>query len=163
MEWIKNNIMQSQLPQLLGFEEEDINWLKCHEYACNSLVKVACDLWNDKFNIKDIAKDIKVHTSTIHKYLKQGTKLGWCDYDPKEEHKKAGILLGEKRRRQIICLTTGEIFNSIIEASNQYNIKKCGISTCCNKNGIQKSAGKHPITNEKMVWMYYEDYLETKI
>ena len=44
LELIKNNIMKSNLPQILNFDEEDIDWLKCHEFACNSLVKIACDL-----------------------------------------------------------------------------------------------------------------------
>lgn len=39
LEWIKNSIMKSELPSLLNFKEEDIDWLKCHEYSCSSLIK----------------------------------------------------------------------------------------------------------------------------
>ena len=155
LEWIKNSIMESELPKLLNFKEEDIDWLKCHEYACNSLVKVACNYWNNGIkNIPDIMKIMKLGRKVIRKYLKQGTKLDWCDYDPK-------ISLSNKKitYKKVICLTTNEVFDSISEASNKYNINNSCISQCCNKKA--KSAGRHPVTNKKMVWMLYDEYLKT--
>lgn len=64
--------------------------------------------------------------------------------------------MGEKhpRSRKIICITTGDIFHSITQASEKYNINKFSISNCC--RGKTKSAGKHPITKEKLVWKYLE-------
>lgn len=56
------------------------------------------------------------------------------------------------RAKQIICVTTGEIFDYIRSAENKYKICRSDISKCC--KGKLKSAGKHPITNEKMVWEY---------
>ena len=38
--------------------------------------------------ITEIAILFKKSTTTIIKYLKIGAKLGWCNYDPKEESKK---------------------------------------------------------------------------
>lgn len=57
--------------------------------------------------------------------------------------------------RQIICLNTLEIFNTIKEAMKKYNNK--GLQKHL-RNGC-KSSGKNPITNEKLVWAYYQDYL----
>lgn len=54
--------------------------------------------------------------------------------------------------KKIICVTTGEAFNCIKEASEKYNITHQNISKCC--KGKRKSAGKHPITGEKLVWKY---------
>lgn len=88
LEHIKNSIMKSKpsLPEILNFKEEDINWLKCHEYACNSLVKEICKLWREGMqNTKDIANKFNISRNTITKYLKQGTKLGWCEYDADKE------------------------------------------------------------------------------
>jgi len=139
LEWIKNSVMNSELPNLLNFEESDINWLKCHEYACSSLVKKACDLWNSGItNVKQISNILKV--STVAPYLKQGVKLGWCDYNP-------------KFKIPVICLTTGEIFSSQTEASIKYNLYPQSIYDCC-RHKI-KSAGKHPETGEKLKWEYY--------
>ena len=90
LEWIKNSIMNSKLPKLLNFKEEDIDWEQCHEYACNSLVKEVCDLWgNNLQNTLKIAEELKICRTTVTKYLKQGAELGWCDYDAEEESKKS--------------------------------------------------------------------------
>lgn len=60
--------------------------------------------------------------------------------------------------RVIICVTTNEIFLTINEGSEKYNIHRSSISQCC--SGKYKSAGKHPVTKEKLVWMYYDEYLK---
>lgn len=58
-------------------------------------------------------------------------------------------------RRKIVCLTTKEVFDSLEQAQKKYG---CGttLSECC--KGKRKSCGKHPITKEKLVWAYLEDY-----
>jgi len=81
MEWIKNSIMNSELPTLLNFKESDIDWLKCHEYACKSMVKTACDLWNKNYIISEIVDKLKIGNTTTRRYLKQGAKLGWCELE----------------------------------------------------------------------------------
>ena len=156
LEWIKNNIMnpditrpdQPCLAELLNFKENDIDWLKVYESGFRNLVKTACILWNEglKSTVK-IGNNLNLSSGAIRNYLKKGTELGWCSYNPKEE-------ICEK----VICLTTGEIFNSIHEASlNGRESIRPNISACC--KGKHKSAGKS-ITGEPLVWMYYDKYLE---
>jgi hypothetical protein len=158
LEWIKNSIMTSRLPKLLNFKESDIDWLKCHEYACSSRVKIVSDLWNNGVNnITKIAQILKMRNNAIRKYLKQGLEIGWCDYDPKEEEIKNRIKNRTKNGKQTICLTTNEIFKSITEASKKYGISEQIISNCC--LGKQKIAGHHPLTNKEMVWMFYKDFI----
>lgn len=76
-----------------------------------------------------------------------------------EEHQaqvKAWREAGSKANsKKILCLTTGEVFESACEASRYYNIPQPNISKCA--KGERKSAGKHPETGEKMVWMYDEE------
>lgn len=151
MECIKDSIMNSKpnLPKLLNFKEDDIDWLQCHEFACKNLVKTVCDLWNDGINNSlKIAHTVKLTKNTVIKYLKQGAELGWCDYDPKEQ----------KGGKKIICLTTGEIFNSISDVGRKYNINISNISECC-RFDKKKYAGTHPETKEKMIWMFYDNYI----
>ncbi|MFR5544762.1 MAG: NUMOD4 motif-containing HNH endonuclease [Intestinibacter bartlettii] len=66
-----------------------------------------------------------------------------------EEHKRK---LGEAHKKQVICITTNETFDYIREAEKKYNVANQSISACC--KGRLKSAGKHPITGEKLIWEY---------
>lgn len=166
--WIKNNIMERNinnpsqpcLAELLNFKEEDIDWLKCQEYACKSLVKETCNLWNKGIeNTKEIAALIGLQYSSIIKYLKQGNVLGWCNYNPKQIMINNGYISSQKRKVKIICLNTMEIFNSIKEAEEYFKTKT--IWNCINKK--KKSAGKHPDTGEPLRWMYFEDYMNDNI
>ena len=72
-----------------------------------------------------------------------------------ESHK--GIHAGAKHpnARKIICITTGEIFDYIKQASDKYNIDNSSITKCC--KGKIKHIGKHPITNERLAWKYYDE------
>lgn len=58
------------------------------------------------------------------------------------------------KARKVICLTTGEQFGAISEATLKYKINKRGIIRCCQNKGRQKVAGKHPITGEPLRWAY---------
>lgn len=58
----------------------------------------------------------------------------------------------EKKLKKVMCITTGEIFDSIKDAQEKYNLS--AIAKCC--KGKLKSCGKHPETGEKLIWKYYE-------
>lgn len=98
----------------------------------------------------------KNHNKNLSKSLKSSEKIK--NKKLSEKHKKniSKSIKGNKnpRARKILCITTGEIFSYIEEVEEKYNIKTSGISACC--RGDRKSAGKHPITGEKMVWKYID-------
>ena len=151
IEWIKKEIINSELPKLLNFKEEDIDWLKCHKYAISSRVKEVCNLWNNGIiKLIDIVNNLKISIDTVKKYLKQGAKLDWCNYIHND---KVDYTLKYKK---VICLTTDIIFNSVKEASNKYKVGSPSISACC-RNKV-KSAGKS-LDGIPLIWMYYDDYL----
>lgn len=54
--------------------------------------------------------------------------------------------------RKILCLTTGEIFETASEASRKYNVGVSKICYCCKKK--LKSAGK--LNGQKLIWQYYD-------
>ena len=88
-------------------------------------------------------------------------KIKWQQEHP-EEHAaqiarfiKAG---SDANSQKVICLTTGQIFNSQSEASRFFNIPQTNISKAI--HGERKSAGKHPETGEKLRWQLYEDYVK---
>ena len=61
--------------------------------------------------------------------------------------------------KAVICVTTEKIYESTREAERQTGVNHGIISKSC--KGEVKSAGKHPETGEKLVWMYYDEYLES--
>jgi len=145
MEYIKNSLLN--LPEIQRYNLINIGWLKCHEYACSSLVKTVCDCWNNDIkNIFEISKSIKVGEQTIRKYLKQGSLLGWCDYDTEELMKGSGKRLSQNNNISIIQLSlTGEYiseFISAMEAEKILKIKSLNkhIGSCC--KGTRNQAGK---------------------
>lgn len=92
LEYIKNNILSSELVKYFDFSS--IDWLKAEEFALKNIIKEICDYWHEHKEIKQenittstMTKIFPVITSRecIVRYLKTGTKLGWCYYDPNEE------------------------------------------------------------------------------
>jgi len=114
----------------------------------------------EKYNVKvsEIVRCCKNKRKSAGKHLITKKKLKWMYYDEyilKSSTLQFDVFTADFYK--IICLTTGEIFNSIKEAEKIFNICNGGISNCCRKKA--KSAGKHPMTNEPLVWMYCDEYL----
>ena len=64
--------------------------------------------------------------------------------------------MSEAHKVKVVCLETKQVFDSVKDAQEwlgKGNIKK-------HLRGNSKYAGKHPITGEKLHWMYYSDYLK---
>ena len=155
LEYAKNSIINSELPKLLNFKEDNINWNEVFINSLNSTIKSVCDDWNaQKYSVEELSCLYHLSTCTIKSYLKKGNKLKLCIYDKYINYKK-GREKGLKtfdNRKPVICITTNEIFNSQKEATEYYHIYKTGISDCC--TGRIASAGRHPETNEKLVWKF---------
>jgi hypothetical protein len=96
--WIKNSIMNSSLPQLFDFVEDDICWEDCDKFASSSLVKTVCQIWNDgEHNLHKIANIIDLHYGTVTKYLQIGQKFGWTEY-------------GHSKNRPLLCTDNNYVF-----------------------------------------------------
>ena len=155
LEWIKNNILKSKLNNI--FDLSKINWLKCHKYACSSLVRQICDLWNSGIrSTKEISEMTKISRSVVIKYLKQGNELKWCNYNPKYNMSQTYKKAIKKTSKKVICLNNKQIFVSLSQATHRTGINN--IYKCC--KGKTTYSGKDPITKEKLHWMYYDEYIE---
>ena len=99
------------------------------------------------------------HPTEVQEIMKKVNcgKEKWQQEHPEEHQKqidkwrRSGALANSQT---VICLTTGEIFASQCEASRHYGIPQSNISKCL--KGERRSAGKHPITKEKMIWKLWE-------
>lgn len=89
--WIKNSIMNSELPSLLNFNEQQIDWNKCNEYATSSAVKVISELWNKGLPYWKIVQESKLSKGAVTKYLKKSSELGWSDYSTEESLRRGRI------------------------------------------------------------------------
>jgi hypothetical protein len=110
--------------------------------------------WCDScYNINYGSHNEKVSQTRINKKLSKNEKnyfYGKKFYGSNNGNAKA-----------VICTTTGERFETINDAVEWVGMKiQSGISMCC--HGKQKHAGKHPVTGEKLSWIFYENFSNTK-
>lgn len=88
-----------------------------------------------------------------------GEKNYWYGKHHTDESKKkmseANSGSNHPQCRSVYCYELDEYFWGIKEASDKYNINGSSISQCC--RGNLKSAGKHPITGEKLHWSYIDE------
>jgi hypothetical protein len=148
-EQIKNNIINSKLDSV--FDLNNIDWSEINLSSQKSLNGEILRLWNEE-NLcgADIAKVVKLHSSTVLKVLKNYDTLGKCVFDP-------------YRRRTEANHTTKKIyqfsddFNLVkIWIRGAYSIQKetgiltTSIYTCC--KGKRKTAGG-------FIWKYEQDLI----
>lgn len=99
LNWMKNNIINSKLNEL--FDLSKVDWNQCQEYTLKNIAKEVCDYWNNKEeweSATDLGVIFKKDRHTISKFLKRGSELGWCNYDPKEELRKGRKRNNPKRK-----------------------------------------------------------------
>lgn len=165
IDWIKEQILNSDLVNM--FNLSNINWEECHKFACSNLVKVVCDYWHEHREIngedittKDVGEVFGLSRSTVIKYLKQGTKLGWCNYNGKEESDKTRKLNHKRASKPIYCPELNRIFTSIRDAEKELKINDKNISSVL--NGRQKTAGGYHWKRVDKNSNYYKNYLISK-
>ena len=110
-DYIRKSILKSDLLNILGIKETQIDWNLCNKFASSSQVKEICLYYNEHSQLKalDVAKKFKKSKSTIIKFLKRGTEIGWCQYNPKEEMYKSAKE-NHQLGKPIICLENNYVF-----------------------------------------------------
>lgn len=97
MNWMKHSIMESDLQYILCFYKDDIDWEECHKSCLDNLTKLICeDYKSGQKDLHKLSEKYKMSYNTIRTRLKNGTILGWCNYDP-EENKKINSINAGKR------------------------------------------------------------------
>lgn len=145
------------------FDMSIINWDECITYAMSSNMQIVWEYKNShpEKSSKEVAKEVNIPYGTVMDYLRIGSKLGKCIYDAKLEKNRSLHSERSYRCKKVICINNNMIFDSLTKA-----IHWCGLSTTTSISdvciGKRNYGGKHPITNEKLYWMYYEDYLKEK-
>ena len=85
--------------------------------------------------------------------------LEFCTYTYNSQHALANELINRYCcAKKIVCITTGKVINSIMDAGKLYGCRNTNISNyLCNKN--MEYAGKLS-DGTPLKWMYYEDFLK---
>lgn len=108
LDWIKNNILNSELVQI--YDLSNIDWNKVQEVALGNSIKDICKFYdnNSELTKKELATKFKLNISTVTKYLKQGYNMGWCKkYNTKHQYKR------------VLCIELNEEFESISECARK--------------------------------------------
>lgn len=116
-DYIKKSIMESDLNKIINIEELDLS-----DYEKKMSVprlELICNKWKDGTSIKEISIIFKISKNTVISDLKKGCLIGWCDYNPKESHKRYmdNLRLGEISQHKIKCLELNKEFNSFTSCS----------------------------------------------
>lgn len=71
-------------------KDKNIDFSKCHEFGLSNFTKIICDYKNENqdITVNQFAEIFKISNVTIRTYLKNGTILGWCNYNPEIEKEK---------------------------------------------------------------------------
>ena len=152
--YLKEQIVNSELSDL--FDLSNINWELVWEQCQNSLCVKTWEIWNDGIHdTAKIAKILDLNRSTVIDYLKRGAECSKCDYSKEESYKVRGKKRSGKNNSmatKVICITTGEVFNTLTEGAEKYKIKSVGnITSCCKDR--QKYCGKLE-DRTPLVWRY---------
>lgn len=114
-QWIKDSIMNSVLPQLLCFQEADINWDECSKFALKSIIKDVCEDYRNGCSMRFIEDKYNISHYSVRHYLKIGADIGWCKYNGCEytykpiHMYKDGVLIGSFKGASEIQKTSFDI------------------------------------------------------
>ena len=141
---IKSQVKNSKLSEFYNFDLLD--WNEVYTQAMNSIMKETCELFNKtNYNAKKLSEELKISVSTVLRYLNIGYQIGLCKkYNWKD--------VDNDHTKKVICITTNEIFDSIADAENKYNI------TLINGNCKGRYTYKGELNNKPLIWMFLDDY-----
>ena len=168
-EYIKSNIMTSQLSQL--FDLSQINFDECNKFATSSLVKEVSDFFmsHPHASIYEISDYFKIARCTIRKYLKQGASLGFCNYTVELSRKRSSYSISRSslidRGKNIYVYDSNKNF-----VGHYIGYKKCAEElnkqypdTRFSYGGINSAINRHKTYRHKNFYFFptdrKEDYL----
>lgn len=120
-EYIKNSISKSIFSKI--YDAPNLNWQDANKFALKNLIKELCEYYEEHKELtqKEIMNMFKLSSVTVHKYLKQGEKLGWCS-NVKERAKNSMAASSRKScSKKVLCIELNEEFDSVSECARQLN------------------------------------------
>lgn len=99
----------------------------------------------------------------VHRYGKDSPNYGKVMSNEQKEkirraRKEKYSGMNNSNCKPIFCIELNRIFWGIKQACNEFGFLSSGISNCLRK--IYSYSGRHPLTEEKLHWLYAEDAIE---
>ena len=96
----------------------------------------------------------KHHSEETKQKLREANKDRYFSEEHRQKISEAQMGKNNPGARSVICITTNEVFYTIKDGGDYYNMAcSSNITKCC--KGQVKSAGKSP-TGEKLIWKYID-------
>lgn len=134
--WIRQSVKNSELPILLRFDINAIDWTKASLFASTSLMRKAADMYTQSCSIKNISTYFGVSKETVRRWLRHMTEVGMCDYDSKTENLKA-------HSKSVRCVELNICYQSMAEAARAFGVTKDAIHHCIKSGPEHTCAGHH--------------------
>lgn len=136
----------NSIVEKISFIKFDKNNL--YDYLIDKQLMEFVELYNNSIPMNQIKKVLKKNKRRITYLANLASTLGLIEYDKEDSKYRHSI-------RKVRCITTGEIFKCIKDAENEYKLSQGNIGKVC--RGKALSAGRHPITGEKLTWEYVDN------
>lgn len=133
---LKNAILNSKISELYSLD--NVDWIDCYKKSLMSDVIKVTELWNQGYKVMEICSLLGFEKATVRRHLTKANEIGLCNYD----HTKRNEI-------KVLCVETGEVFESLREAEIKYDIKRGYISS------YLKGRTTLPVGNK--TWKYYEE------
>lgn len=144
--FIKESVLNSQLINLFDFNKVD--WLLCEEFVAKNEAKAICQYWeslNNQYTIEHVAKKFNISKDRVRKYLKQGSLLGWCNYETSEEHIKSAVITNKLKRKPIYVFKDNELIYCFEYSGDIDKNSKDILGVKIGKNNLDKYIDKKEI------------------
>lgn len=114
--------------------------------------------WNTDPEKRKIRSEIAKQNWEKQEYRDTQSKRNTGNKNPMYNIHRYGI--SSPRFIPVYCIELQKIFWGAKQAEQELHIKGSDIAQCCKNVHGHKSAGKHPVTGEKLHWLYAEDAIK---
>lgn len=158
----KDNPMYGISPKERMDEETYAQWYEKHKQYWENPATKGKHIWADKphpnlgKHMSDEQKK-KISEARIGKYTGEDASFYGKHHTDETKQKMSEVRSSPNwwKCKKIYCIELNEIFWSAAAASNKYKFDSSRIIKCCKGKNI--SCGKHPVTEEKLHWLYVSD------
>ena len=150
-EYIKNNILNSQLSKILDLT--NINWTSVFLNSSKSFVYEVAKLCNKNYTIGDICKTLHFDRNIVRSYLIKAKLAKLCNYTCEESKQRKF----DREAKKVVCIEDNLIYDSIEQVGRELGISANSVRRCCDlsKENLRSLKKKH--------YLLYDDFLSMPV